>query len=106
MTGALAVCGAVVLNPRDTVATALRELRPGESIRLRDAAGGNALTVTVHDPVPAFHKLAILPLAGGEAVIKYGEAIGKATRTIRPGEHVHTHNLRSVRGEADGHRGL
>jgi len=33
-------------------------------------------------------------------VIKYGTSIGVATDDVRPGEHVHVHNLRSVRGAA------
>jgi hypothetical protein len=64
------------------------------------------LTVRTSGPVPVFHKIAVREHAAGEEVIKYGEPIGIATRPIRLGEHVHTHNLRSVRGETDGHRGL
>src|SRR5690606_15764332 len=39
------------------------------------------------------HKVAIAPIAEGEPVLKYGQIIGYATRAIRPGEHVHLHNL-------------
>ncbi|MBR6744624.1 MAG: altronate dehydratase [Clostridia bacterium] len=45
--------------------------------------------------VPAGHKYALRPIAEGEAVVKYGEIIGRATRPITEGEWVHTHNLRS-----------
>jgi len=31
----------------------------------------------------------------GDAVFKYGEFIGDATRAIEPGEHVHIHNIES-----------
>jgi hypothetical protein len=41
------------------------------------------------------HKVALVPIAAGEKVCKYGAPIGSATRQIRPGEHVHTHNLAS-----------
>ena len=34
-------------------------------------------------------------LGVSERVIKYGESIGLATKPIRTGEHVHTHNLSS-----------
>ena len=40
-------------------------------------------------------KLALRPIGAGEAVLKYGEPIGSATRAIAAGEHVHVHNLRS-----------
>jgi hypothetical protein len=44
--------------------------------------------------------VALREIAAGEKVIKYGASIGVATGDIHPGEHVHTHNLRSVRGAA------
>lgn len=39
------------------------------------------------------HKYAIRAIAPGELVIKYGMPIGRATRAIAVGEHVHTQNL-------------
>ena len=39
------------------------------------------------------HKYAARAVKKGEYVIKYGYPIGKATSDIKPGEHVHTHNL-------------
>ena len=41
------------------------------------------------------HKYARRAIAAGENVIKYGSPIGHATRDIRAGEHVHTHNLQT-----------
>ena len=39
------------------------------------------------------HKYARRAIRRGENVVKYGMPIGHATRDIRPGEHVHVHNL-------------
>ena len=47
------------------------------------------------ETVPAGHKYALRAIAEGEAVIKYGEIIGRATQNIAKGEWVHTHNVRS-----------
>jgi len=47
------------------------------------------------EAVPAGHKYALRAIRAGEAVIKYGETIGRATKDIADGEWVHTHNLRS-----------
>lgn len=46
------------------------------------------------------HKVALCDIAEGETVIKYGAPIGRATRDIKAGEWVHTHNLRSHLDEA------
>lgn len=48
---------------------------------------------TVSRDIPAGHKLAVRSVADGEPVHKYGQIIGFARGDIRPGDHVHTHNL-------------
>ena len=45
--------------------------------------------------IPAGHKYALADIGKGEAVVKYGEIIGRATQNIEKGEWVHTHNVRS-----------
>ena len=47
------------------------------------------------DTIPAGHKQALRDIAEGEFVFKYGQIIGRATRNIKAGEWVHTHNVRS-----------
>ena len=50
-------------------------------------------TVTTAVTIPAGHKIALQPVANEEAVRKYGQIIGFAVGDIKPGEHVHSHNL-------------
>ncbi len=45
------------------------------------------------------HKYALRDIAEGENVIKYGMPIGHATCTIKKGEHVHVHNVKTNLGE-------
>ncbi|WP_408646628.1 UxaA family hydrolase [Thermus sediminis] len=52
--------------------------------------------------MPLGHKLALRDIGEGETVREYGEAIGRATRPIPAGAHVHTHNLRSLRWDFGG----
>ena len=47
------------------------------------------------------HKYALRDIAKGEAVLKYGYPIGRATSPIKKGEWVHTHNLRTSLGESE-----
>lgn len=86
---------ALVISERDNVATALEPLEPGRELTL------SAQTVVVRDRIPPGHKLAIATIAAGEAVVKYGSAIGTATTDIPRGAHVHTHNVASSRGRGD-----
>jgi altronate hydrolase len=78
---------AILLNPSDNVAVARVPLSPGQTVRL----GG--LSVTVRDPIPAGHKVALSLIGPGESISRYGEVIGRAALPIEPGRHVHTHNV-------------
>ncbi|HEX9618763.1 MAG TPA: altronate dehydratase family protein, partial [Polyangiaceae bacterium] len=49
--------------------------------------------VTVAESIGAGHKVALRAHTAGDAVVKYGWPIGRATKRIEPGEHVHAHNL-------------
>jgi altronate hydrolase len=84
---------ALRLSPEDNVATALVPLEPGAVVEM----GG--LEVTVREPIPLCHKLALADLPAGTAVLKYGQPIGRATATIAAGDHVHVHNMTSNRGQ-------
>lgn len=87
---------ALVLHARDNVATALRALDAGASVQAQ-GVGATGKPVTLREPIALCHKFAVHPIAAGEMVVKYGESIGRATRAIAAGEHVHTHNLASAR---------
>lgn len=76
------------IHPRDNVAVALSPVAAGE--RAVYAVGQ---AVTALEEIPQGHKLALAPIAAGEAVIKYGYPIGRAKTDIAPGAWVHTHNL-------------
>jgi altronate dehydratase small subunit len=89
----------LVMNDKDDVATVLREMKMGESIHFRK--GGNMETVILLEAIPFGHKAAIVTIQQGDDVYKYGDVIGRATQNIKPGEHVHVHNIEGVRGRGD-----
>ena len=84
-----------MISERDNVATALQELSPGQRLDLGES------TLIVEELIAPGHKIALTAIAAGEPVIKYGSAIGTASRDIAPGTHVHTHNVASSRGRGD-----
>jgi altronate hydrolase len=87
----------VQLHPDDPVALARVELAAGTELN------GGGRHVVVRDVIARGHKLALVDLAAGAEVHKYGQPIGVATQAISAGEHVHEHNLRSAaRGPAPG----
>lgn len=77
------------ITPGDNVAVAIAALEAGQTVSI----GGNQ--VVLNHAIPLGHKVALAPIPAGAKVLKYGAPIGSATRAIRVGEHVHTHNLKS-----------
>ena len=86
---------ALVISERDNVATALEDLEPGRRLTF------GAVDVTICESIPHGHKLALIAIAAGQPVIKYGSPIGLASESIDAGAHVHTHNVASSRGRGD-----
>jgi len=82
-----AATAVILLHPADNVAIARIPLSVGQTV---EAAGRQVRAIA---PIPAGHKIAVSDVRAGEAVIRYGNFIGRASAPIRTGEHVHTHNL-------------
>ncbi len=89
------MANAIILDERDNVATAIADIRQGETVQ---AAGRSVVTV---EDIPFGHKVALRPLANGDVILKYGESIGLALGDIAEGACVHVHNVDSQRGRGD-----
>ena len=89
---------AIVLNARDNVAVLLGAGAPADVCSLQGAQEG---ALQLGTAIPYGHKVAIRPLREGEDVVKYGEVIGRTTAPINVGEHIHIHNVESLRGRGD-----
>lgn len=80
---------ALVVEPEDNVATALRALDAGPV-----HTNGGPLDTSIS--VPAGHKIATRLIRSGEHVVKYGEPVGVALVDIAPGDLVHVHNTGNI----------
>lgn len=81
----------------DHVGVAVEDLQAGERVGVVYLDDDSTGELAVQEAVPLGHKVALVDLAPGQVVVEYGEAIGKATAAVRSGQHVHVHNLRSLR---------
>lgn len=82
---------ALLLDPVDNVAVAVRDLQAGDKVLVTDRV------VTTRDAIGVGHKVAIDEILAGSPVRKYAEVIGIATAPIAAGQHVHVHNVVSAR---------
>ena len=80
---------ALVISAKDNVAVLTESVNAGQTI------SSETIELTAREDVGASHKVAIVPIAKGEPVIKYGHPIGVASKAIEPGGWIHTHNLES-----------
>ncbi|HVJ49024.1 UxaA family hydrolase [Desulfitobacterium sp.] len=90
---------AVVIRDQDNVATVVDDFKAGTLIHF--FLGNQEQSVLLLQDIPLGHKIAIREIPIGEEIIKYGESIGGATLDIKAGEHVHVHNMESLRGRGD-----
>ena len=79
----------MLLSPYDSVYVLRGQIAPGEAVMV------DGVAVAFGHALGLGHKIARLPMAAGDRVIKYGAPIGRASRAIAPGDHVHLHNLKS-----------
>jgi altronate hydrolase len=86
------------LHARDDVVIATTALSRGALLET------DAAPIVLAQHVAPGHKIAIGTLAVGDPVHRYGQIIGVASAPIRPGDHVHVHNLRSPGPMAQGQR--
>jgi hypothetical protein len=85
----------IVLDPKDNVATALRDL-DGPSVVSIANPDGSRFDLEILQHIKLGHQVAIRPIPLDAPAIKHGEPFGLATADIAPGEHAHVHNIISL----------
>ena len=80
----------IKINENDNVAVAVKAMKKGTIINV------DGRSIEVLQRIPEGHKIAIKPIPDATPVVKYGYPIGNASADIKPGEWVHTHNLKTA----------
>ena len=91
---------AIKLNDKDNVASVFDQVGAGSVVTVMDKKG-TGFDIRVNQNIPYGHKIALVVISPGERIIKYGEEIGVSVSEIKPGDHVHVHNIESLRGRGD-----
>ena len=81
-----------LIHQDDNVITVVADCTAGDRITVKFQ--GQEFTYTCNQEVPYGHKVARVEIKQGGPVIKYGEAIGRASQDIVQGDWVHIHNVR------------
>jgi len=92
--------GILLHDAADDVGVAVMDLIAGEEIAVVTLEGQPVKDIRLVSDVPLGHKVAMRDLALEKPIIEYGRTIGAATTAIAAGEHVHVHNIKSLRWAA------
>lgn len=87
----------IVHGKRDSVGVLVTDVEKDQKLTGWNMETDETLELSTRESIPLGHKIALAPVEAGQQVIKYNVPIGKATRNISLGEHVHTENLRTAR---------
>jgi altronate dehydratase small subunit len=90
---------ALILDPADNVASVIEKADAGDIVIA--CLGSETKNVPALEDIPFGFKISLADLEAGQAVVKYGEVIGKASRPIARGALVHVHNVEGNRGRGD-----
>ena len=87
---------AIKIDKNDNVATSTSNLGINETVEVLSPEGEIINTPTALNAISFGHKIALINFNIGDKIIKYGEVIGVASKPIKIGEWIHTHNIESV----------
>jgi (2R)-sulfolactate sulfo-lyase subunit alpha len=55
----------------------------------------SSVQIQSKNEIPLGHKIAMIDFKEGDTIIKYSHDIGKVVKSIKKGEHVHVHNVKT-----------
>lgn len=84
-----AACQFILLHEDDSILVCTRTSRAGSDVVIDGTA------YVIADDILLGHKIARIALSAGDPVLRYGIKIGSMTAGANPGEHIHSHNLKS-----------
>ena len=89
--------GILLHDPADDVGVAVRDLKAGEEIGTATLEGRGLGGIIPAEDIPLGHKIALRDFPENHQVLEYGRPLGRATRAVAKGAHVHVQNLKSLR---------
>jgi (2R)-sulfolactate sulfo-lyase subunit alpha len=86
----------VIHDSSDSVGVAVVEgIETGQDLTVWVMDTNESRSMKAQEPIPLGHKIALVDLARGDTLIKYGYDIGLVTDDIPTGHHVHIHNVKT-----------
>ena len=86
----------IIHDEKDNVAVVVIEAtKKGQNCSAWVMENNKTVKVDSIAEIPLGHKIALKDLKEGDTILKYGHDIGKVVKSIKKGEHVHVHNVKT-----------
>ena len=86
----------IIHDEKDNVGVVVIEkIAPKQDCSCWVMENDKTVSILSADEIPLGHKIAMTDLNEGDTIIKYGHDIGKVVKSIKKGEHVHVHNVKT-----------
>ena len=86
----------ILHDEKDNVGVVVIEkITPNQDCSFWIMENDKTVKIKSNNEIPLGHKIAMLDLKEGETILKYGHDIGKVVKSIKKGEHVHVHNVKT-----------
>ena len=86
----------IIHDEKDNVGVVVIETtKKGQECSAWIMENDKTVSVSSINEVPLGHKIALQDLKEGDTILKYGHDIGKVVKSIKKGEHVHVHNVKT-----------
>jgi len=86
----------IIHDEKDNVAVVVIETtKKGQDCSAWIMENDKTLKINSISEIPLGHKIALQDLNEGDTILKYGHDIGKVIKSIKKGDHVHVHNVKT-----------
>ena len=86
----------IVHNEKDNVGVVVIEkIIPNQNCNCWIMENDKSVQIQSKNEILLGHKIAMVDLNVDDAILKYGHDIGKVVKSIKKGEHVHVHNVKT-----------
>ena len=86
----------IIHDEKDNVAVVVIEsTKKGQDYSAWIMENDKTVKVNSISDIPLGHKIALKDLKEGDTILKYGHDIGKVVKSIKKGDHVHVHNVKT-----------
>ena len=86
----------IIHDEKDNVAVVVIETtKKGQDCSAWIMENDKTVNINSISDIPLGHKIALQDLKEGDTILKYGHDIGKVVKSVKKGDHVHVHNVKT-----------